>query len=358
MNARESVLATLRHQHSERVPGWLFFSTPQAEQELLGDLHAADGVDYQIKFAHATDGSTAAVSGNLQGHIVERDDYHEIVELDNGTRRLIVFKPEWFYETLWRPMDDTDDLEQLWLPDVNSYQTYWDQTARDVQRLQAAGLFVKGTLDGFYAGIWEHCCKIDKFLLALAEGNEFAQGLVDKWGAFKLTCAKKLIEAGVDALWWTDDLGSNTGPLMSPACYRKYFFPWHRRAADLAHQHGIIAMMHSHGNINQLLPDIVATGIDLLDPVGPSDGMNLKEVKEKYGQRLCFSGGISRFIADMSPAQLRTHVEEVYRIGSKGGGFLPCEEGGVPKNMPKEHFKHYLDIRAEMSRKYANGRLK
>ena len=228
MNGRDAVLATLQHERADFVPGWLVVSTPQAETELLGDLDGAEGIEYQIKFAQATGGSVANVAGNLRGHIVEKTDRSEIVELDNGTRRLVVFEPEWFYETIWRPLDDTDDIEQLRLPDVNSYQDYWDGVASHVARFKAAGLFVKGTLDGFYAGIWEHCRKIDKFLLDLAEGNEFAEALVNKWGAFKLCCARKLIECGVDAIWWTDDLGSNTGPLMSPSCWK---FQWPRSTA-------------------------------------------------------------------------------------------------------------------------------
>jgi len=179
--------------------------------------------------------------------------------------------------------------------------------------------------------------------------------LVDRWGEFVCACAEKLLECGVDAILWTDDLGSNTGPVMSPECYRRYFFPWHRRAAEIAHSFGKAAMMHSHGNINLLLPDIAATGIDLLDPVGPSDGMDLAWLKETYGTRLSFSGGISRYIAEMSEEELAGHLGEVYRIGSRGGGFLPNEEGGVPKNMARDRFARYLEMRRDLSLKYAAG---
>ena len=355
MNQREAVIATLKRQPVDFVPGWTFFSTPQAEKLLLPGVAVADdqwGIEYQIKFTQATGGCFAGVSGNLQGHVVEKNETSEIVELDNGTRRLVVFKPEWFYETLSRPLDGKTNLDGFHLPDINSYPEYWSGIARSVRRFIEAGLFVRGSIDGFYAGIWEHCRKIDEFLLDIAEESAFAEQLVNTWGQFMYDNARKLLECGVDAVWWTDDLGSNTGPLMSPKCYRKYFFPWHKRTASLAHQYGKFAFMHSHGNINALLPDIVETGIDMLDPVGPSDGMDIKHLKECYGNRLCFAGGISRFVADMSKPELGSHIEEVYR-SCKGGGFIPWEEGGIPKDMTKDNFEHYLKIRSEMSKKYA-----
>ena len=353
MNHRQAVIATLKREPAEFVPGWSFFSTQQAEKLLLPDLHADGPDDYQIKFAQATGSSLLMVSGGLQGHVVEEREDSHIVELDNGTRRLIVSKPEWFYQTLSRPMDGHYDLDKLKLPDPNSYPKHWEQVKRSVQRFHEAGYFVRGHVDGFYAGLWEHCRCIEDVLMDLAEDTEFAERLVNKWGAFLYESAGKLVVCGVDCLWWTDDLGSNTGPVMSPYAYRKYFFPWHKRTVELAHQNGKFALMHCHGNINLLLPDIVATGIDVLDPVGPSDGMNLKQLKETYGNRLSFSGGISRFIADMSIDQLRAHLEEVYSVGSRGGGFFPNEEGGVPRDMAPANYRAYLQIRGELSRKYA-----
>jgi len=356
VNNREAVIATLRHQQVEFVPGWTFFSTPQAEKLFLPEISSKNkpgtGDDYKSELAKATNSCFVEVSGGIQGKVVEEKKDSLIVELANGTRRLIVLEPEWAYQTLSRPLDGHKNLDKLNLPDQASNPEHWVNTAKSVKRFIGEGFFVRGCIDGFYAGIWEHCRQIDEFLIDLAEGGDFVQDLVDTWGKFLFDGAEKLLECGVDAVWWTDDLGSNTGPLMSPKCYRKYFFPWHKRTASLAHKYGKFAFMHSHGNINALLPDIVETGIDMLDPVGPSDGMDIKHLKECYGNRLCFAGGISRFVADMSKPELGSHIEEVYR-SCKGGGFIPWEEGGIPKDMTKDNFEHYLKIRSEMSKKYA-----
>ncbi len=325
MTPREAVIATLKREPSEFVPGNVFFSTAQAEKILLPGpcSKAEEDLDgYKMEFARATGSCIIDVSGNLRGRLVEKTENSMIIELDNGTRRLIVMEPEYFYDTLSRPMDGHYDLTKMNLPDPDTYQDYWDGVAESVKKFKEAGFWVNGTLDGFYAGLWEHVRRIEDVLVDIAEDTPFAKELVDMWGTFKCKCANKLLECDVDGIWWTDDLGSNTGPIMSPKAYKKFFWPWHKRAAEIANEYGKVAMMHSHGNINMLLPDMVETGIDVLNPIGPSDGMDLKHVKETYGDRLCLCGGISKFLADMSVNQIREHLDEVYRVGSKDSGFI------------------------------------
>ena len=80
--------------------------------------------------------------------------------------------------------------------------------------------------------------------------------------------------------------------------------------------------------------------------------MDIGAIKEAFGDRITLMGGISRFIGDMPKEELRDHLEEVYRTGCPGGGFIPMEEGGVPKNMSRENFKFYLKYRRELSSRY------
>lgn len=351
MTQREAVLATVKREPVDFIPGYILFATPQAEEILLPDIKTDDPDDRQLPVAKALENCMIDVTGNLRYRVVEEGENYEIQEFENGTRRFINLRPEWFYENQYRPLDSTEDLDKLNLPDVINSER-WIEQKRDTKRFIEEGFFTRGTLNGFYSGVWYYCRKYEHFAIDLAEGSDFVQALIDKWGSFILESARQLLECGVDGIYWTDDLGSNEGLLISPAMYRKYFFPWHKRAADLAHDYGKIAIMHSHGNINRLLPLMVETGIDVLDPVGPSDSMDLKQLKENYGDRISFMGGINRFIGQMSIGELKVHLEEVYRVGCRGGGFIPMEEGGVPQDMPYENFIKYVQLRRDLSRKY------
>jgi len=80
--------------------------------------------------------------------------------------------------------------------------------------------------------------------------------------------------------------------------------------------------------------------------------MNLKELKGKYGERITFLGGVSKFIGKMSREELEQHLKEVIEIGSSGGGFMTMAEGGIPDLMSRKDFEFYLEI----SRKYRRRR--
>ena len=349
MTQREAVLATIKHKPTDFIPGFCFFSTPQGKELLLSD--SMKGGSGPIDTARALSNCMIDVHGNLRYRVIEEGDNYEMQEFENGTRRLVNFKPEWFYENQYRPLDSCEDIDKLNLPDASNPER-WIERKKDIKRFKDKGFFTRGTLNGFYSGVWYYCRKYENFVMDLAEGSDFVQKLIDRWGSFILGSEKQLLECGVDSIYWTDDLGSNEGLLISPDMYRKYFFPWHKKAADLAHEYGKVAIMHSHGNINKILPDIIETGIDILDPVGPSDNMDIRSIKETYGKRITLMGGISRFIGDMSKEELKKHLEDLYSAASSGG-IIPMEEGGVPKNMTRKNFNYYLNLRRELSYKYA-----
>jgi len=175
---------------------------------------------------------------------------------------------------------------------------------------------------------------------------------MDKIGEFNLRAEKNLLERGAMMIGWVDDLGYNKGTFMSPKLYEELIYPWHKKAIDLSHKHGAFVNMHSHGNINAIIPLLVKANLDVLNPIGPSDNMDLETLKEKYGDRLCLQGGLSKHIGFMSPDDLRNHIIDRLRIGSPEGGFILSSEGDLPYEMNFENFKAFLSI----SRRYRRNK--
>ena len=92
-----------------------------------------------------------------------------------------------------------------------------------------------------------------------------------------------------------DDLGTQAGPLISPATYRSLLKPVH---ADLiraikAHSPNVRVMYHTCGSIRRFLPDLVEIGVDILNPIQvAAKGMDPAVIKAEFGDRLCFLGGV------------------------------------------------------------------
>jgi uroporphyrinogen decarboxylase len=113
--------------------------------------------------------------------------------------------------------------------------------------------------------------------------------------------------------------------------------------------------MHSHGYIVPLMDKIIETGVDILNPVGPGDNMDLAQLKQRYGDRVVLNGGISKYIEHMSHEEMERHIHDVIRVGSRGGGFMACSEGGIPYTFSQEDFRFYVATSRKYRERYGNS---
>ena len=126
-----------------------------------------------------------------------------------------------------------------------------------------------------------------------------------------------------------EDMGSQAGLLFSPAHIRRFLFPGMRRMIDLAHQAGVYVFHHNDGNILRILPELVELGIDLLNPIQwRAGGMERSLLKQRFGQRLVFHGGMdNQFTLPFgTPEQVRQEVRDNLAVLGAGGGYIlaPC----------------------------------
>ena len=123
------------------------------------------------------------------------------------------------------------------------------------------------------------------------------------------------------------DFGTQQGPFISPEVYRDLYKPFHKIVNDWIHQNTRWkSFIHSCGSVRAFLDDFVEAGFDILNPVQCSAaGMNPRELKDMYGDRLSFWGGgvdTQKTLPFGSPEEVRGEVEERIRIFARGGGFV------------------------------------
>ncbi len=109
-------------------------------------------------------------------------------------------------------------------------------------------------------------------------------------------------KTNISAFFLTDDWGSQTGLMISPAMWKKYFKAHYRRIFDEVHHLGREVVFHSCGNVTQILPELIDLGVDVLHPVQPS-AMDLNEVGRQFGGKLCFLGAIDDHRLESSSPQ-------------------------------------------------------
>lgn len=257
-------------------------------------------------------------------------------------------KSIWAREYLGYPVKDEEDIEDLQLPDPDDPERY-DGVERAIKFVLEKDFFPICSINGFFSGIWYYLRgPLEIVLIDMYRRIDFYLKLLSKLGEFNLAAEKNLLERGALMIGWVDDLGYNNGMFMNPKLYEKLIFPWHAKAIRLAHKYGAFVNMHSHGNINAIVHLLVEAGLDILNPIGPTDNMDLKHLKEMYGDTLCLQGGLSKEIGLMTISELREHLKDRIRVGSPGGGFILSSEGGIPSEMRIECFRGFL----QLSKKY------
>ncbi len=126
-----------------------------------------------------------------------------------------------------------------------------------------------------------------------------------------------------------EDFGSQESLLMAPKTIREVFLPRMKRMMDLAHENGTYVFHHSDGAIWPIIPDLIATGIDILNPIQwRTKGMDRARLKQTFGEQVIFHGAMDnqQTLPFGSVEDVRREVEENIAILGAGGGYIlaPC----------------------------------
>ncbi len=152
----------------------------------------------------------------------------------------------------------------------------------------------------------------------------------------------------IDIILFGDDLGGQTGPLISPQMYRQLVKAFHRRIWNRAKElSDVKVMLHCCGGVRELLDDLIDAGLDAINPVQiNATGMDASGLKEEFGSRLTFWGGgcdTRDILPNASPEQVASHVKEQVRHLRTGGGFVFQQVHNILADVPPENVVAMLD---------------
>jgi len=186
---------------------------------------------------------------------------------------------------------------------------------------------------------------IEPFLMDLAQSPEMAAYLLDRVVDYKLAYWEIVLERfgdRVDIVIESDDIGSQTGLLISPAMYRRLIKPRHKRLLDFIHAHTQAKVFfHSCGAVRPILPDFIEIGVDILNPVQfNAAGMDAAALKRDFGDSLVFWGGgveTQSILGRGTPQQVRDNVRRQIDLLAPGGGFVFATVHNIQSDVPVEN---------------------
>jgi hypothetical protein len=141
-----------------------------------------------------------------------------------------------------------------------------------------------------------------------------------------------------------DDLAFKSGPIVSPAWLRREYFPRQQQLADQLKAAGVRLLFHSCGNITSLVPDLLALGIDALQPLEVTAGVDLADLKRRYGDRLVLMGNVdTNVIQRGSAGEVKAEVRRCIDQAAAGGGFFLETAGGFGDLAPAENVLAFFE---------------
>lgn len=162
---------------------------------------------------------------------------------------------------------------------------------------------------------------------------------------YKVLATRAHDELGADAIWTSDDIGTQTGPFFSPAIFQEFFQPYYRELVEHVHSLGMHMWMHCCGNILPFLPDLVETGLDVLHPIQKYT-MDEQEIAKKYGDKLCIWAGfdVQQIIPYGTPDEVRAEVRHLLDTYYRPQGRLMMTAGnGMTPDTPFDSLEALLD---------------
>jgi len=162
-------------------------------------------------------------------------------------------------------------------------------------------------------------------------------------------------DAGADMFLLAYDFGFNDGPFISPAQFGEFVAPYLAEIVSAVHDLGKQALLHSDGDLNLLLDQIQATGIDGYQSVDPQGNMDIRAVREKFPDWILMGNVNCGLLQFTDEAKIRDSVRYCLQHGGAGKRYIFSTSNCVYDGMPAESYRIMLrEYEAWVSRQYSD----
>jgi uroporphyrinogen decarboxylase len=345
MTPQERVGRALKHQETDRIPitdspwgatvdRWRQEGLPQHIEpaEFFGFEMTQIGADFSPMFP-------VRVVGRNEEYITETTSYGGIRRnhRDHSTTPEII-------DYALKSREDWAAVKKRLQPSFT--RVNWVSERARYDKARHEGKFIT-----FSALVGYDLCQLyirtEELLMYLLTDTDWIRDIVETHADLVIAMAQMMIEQGFafDGAFLYEDMGYRKAPLFSPRTYRAVYQPADQRLWDFFHAHNMPVILHSCGNVKPLIPDLIATGLDCLQPLEVKAGMDLVELKREYGDDLAFMGGIDvRTMNADDPGAIEREIRTKIPVAMKGGGYIYHSDHSIPNNVSFAQYQRVLEL--------------
>jgi hypothetical protein len=219
----------------------------------------------------------------------------------------------------------------------------WPAIKVKIERAKAEGKHAAGSLEHGHAFLrLSYLRGYERLLLDMADGDDRLRQLIEMVETFSMGIVRRYVDVGVAMLRYPEDLGMQSGPMLSPEHFRTYIKSVYEHLMAPARQAGCLVHVHSDGDIRRLLDDLVVSGVDALNLQDLVNGIDW--IAAKLKGRICIDLDIDRqqITRFGGPEQIDNLIRrEVEELGSREGGIMMIY--GLYPGVPLENVRAIMD---------------
>jgi len=326
MTGLERMLTALRRDQPDQVPLWELLIDRPVIEALCG------GVSCE-RFVESMDLDGITIYTNSKKKWLNSDTY------ENEWGMVWRVGADGLPYLLEGPIKSEKDLDSYQIP--NPDDGYRFESAREaIKRFKGEKAIVFMGHEAFEYS-WYLLGGMEKLFINYIKNPEFVRRLSEMAWAYQGRLLENMAQAGVDILLTGDDYAGRTGPLVSPRHFQEFVLPYLQKAVAIAHKHSLPFIKHTDGNLWKILDMIVDTGIDGLHPNEPMAGMDIGEVKAKYGHRIAVLGNVDcgMLLPFGTEGEVVEAVKETIAKASVGGGHILSSSNSIHPAVKPENYR-------------------
>jgi uroporphyrinogen-III decarboxylase len=294
-------------------------------------------------------GAATGVFGGSTPVVLEETDEILIMRDEMGRRTKLIKRSA----TIPLPMDHPVHDMGSWLAIKPLFTFREDRVDPDaIARARAAqeqGALVVAYIPGSF-DIPRELMGEELACMAYYEQPEVMQDIIDTMKDTSLRVLERVTDTLViDQLSVHEDLAGKAGPMIGPAQVNAFIKPYFSAVWDLVRSRGTrIFDMDSDGNMWRVLDAFIDCGLTSMHPMEPAAGMDIVEVRKKYGKKLVIRGGIDKHVLRTDRAAIRTELEHKMQPLMREGGVAFGLDHRIPNGTSIENYRYYVDLGREI----------
>jgi uroporphyrinogen decarboxylase len=324
MNSTERVLAALERKVPDRVPTFEW----AIDSGVINTI--VPGADF-YDFIERMELDAVPVRPDYKKEIIDNDTYRE------ETGLLKKKMTEDYLVSINKVIKDEKDLARFEFPDPSAPHRF-NTMKKVIERFKGKKAIIAWLRDGFAEVRDLH--GFEETLIDFYDRPGLIGGIIEKAVDYYTEIARIARKLGAEVVLTGDDIAGKNGLFMSPRHFREIIHPAMKRLYKNFRDLGFLVIKHTDGDLMPIMDDLIETGLDCLDPIDPSAGMNIALIKRKYGGRICIKGNINcaGSLVYGTPGEVEKETRRCIEVAGKNGGYICSSSNSIHSSVIPENY--------------------